>query len=370
MRQGQGRVLAALLLGAGCGGDGGDGSGGAGEANSSTGGGIDFSEVSTSTSGEASGETTFGPPTTGPQTTTVDPDQLTSGCGEVTVTLEPVIPTIVLLIDQSGSMTADFGGQERWDAVYATLMDPTDGVVAQLESQVRFGVTLYTSEDGNDGGECPILTSVEAALDNRDAIDAAYAPSQPNDETPTGESLQAVATSLAALQAEGPKAIVLATDGEPDTCETPNPQEGQPEALAAAEFAFGEGISTFIISVGNDVGAEHLQQMANVGVGKDPDDANPAPYYEALDAAQLVDAFNEIVGSFISCDLVIDGEVDLEQACEGTVKLDGEELECGTAWDVPDETTLRLLGAACETLKDGASHTVDASWPCGAVVIP
>lgn len=328
--------------------------------------GIDLTVGGESSSSGDDPVVTSGPP----PTTTADPDALTSGCGEVTVTLEPVIPTIVLLIDQSGSMTADFGGQDRWAAVYETLMNPDDGVVAQLESQVRFGVTLYTSEDGNDGPKCPILTSVEAALDNRAAIDMEYGPANPNDETPTGESLQAVATSLSALDFEGPKAIVLATDGEPDTCETPNPQEGQPEALAAAEFAFGEGISTFIISVGDEVGADHLQQMANVGVGKDADDPMPAPYYEALDAGQLVDAFNEIIGTFISCELSIDGEVDLEQACEGTVKLDGEELECGVDWEVPEETTLILLGQACETLKDGASHTVDASWPCGAVVIP
>ncbi|MGH1345529.1 MAG: vWA domain-containing protein [Nannocystales bacterium] len=330
--------------------------------------GIDF----TAGASTGEGESSSGPfaTTTSPPTTTANPDGLTSGCGEVTVMLEPVVPTIVLLIDQSGSMTADFGEQDRWASVYETLMDPDDGVVAQLQSQVRFGVTLYTSEDGNDGRECPILTSVEAALDNRDAIDAEYAPANPNDETPTGESLEAVAISLAALEFEGPKAIVLATDGEPDTCDTPNPQEGQPEALAAAAFAFSEEISTFVISVGDEVGADHLQEMANVGVGKDANDPMPAPYYEALDAGQLVDAFNEIVGTFISCELTIDGEVDLEKACEGTVTLDGEELECGTDWDVPNETTLLLIGAACDTLKDGASHSVDASWPCDVVVIP
>ncbi len=319
------------------------------------------SDASTSTSGTA---------TTDPPDPTEDPDLLTSGCGEVTATLEPSIPTIVLLIDQSGSMTSEFGDQDRWSAVYDTLMDETDGVVAQLQSQVRFGMTLYTSEDGNEGGECPLLTSVEVALDNRDAIDAAYDPADPVDETPTGESLEAVAAVLADVQAEGPKAIVLATDGEPDTCETPNPQEGQPEALAAAAGAFAQDIQTFVISVGDEVGADHLQQLANVGVGKDPDDPAPAPYYEALDAGQLVAAFDEIIGSFISCELSIEGEVDLEQACEGTVELDGEPLECGVDWEVVDESTLRLLGAACETLKDGASHEVDASWPCGVIAIP
>lgn len=306
-----------------------------------------------------------GPPTGMP------PEITDGGCAEVQVVVEPIIPTLVLLVDQSGSMTGDFGGQPRWDAMYETLMDPVDGVVASLQSQVRFGLTLYTSENGSlDGGECPLLTTVDPALDNRDAIDGVFAPADPVDETPTGESLAAVAQQLAEFNADGPKGIVLATDGEPDTCAQPNPQDGQPEALAAAELAFELGITTHIISVGDDVGADHLQQMANVGVGRAPDDAMPAPYYQALDAQQLVEAFEEIIGTFVSCTLTIDGEVDLEQACDGTVTLDGVELECGTDYDLPDASTLELLGDACATLKDGQEHSVQASWPCGAVNIP
>lgn len=302
--------------------------------------------------------------------TGMPPEFTNGGCVDVMVQVEPIIPTLVLLVDQSGSMTSDFSGQERWDAVYETLMDPADGVLATLESQVRFGLTLYTSEDGFDGGECPLLTGVEPMLDNRAAIDAVYSGAQPVDETPTGESLMAVADQLAAFEADGPKGIVLATDGEPDTCAQPNPQEGQPEALDAAEAAFDLGITTYIISVGDDVGAEHLQEMANVGVGKAPDDPMPAPYYQALDAAQLVAAFEEIIGSFVSCELLIDGEVDLSQACDGTVTLDGVELECGVDYDLPNPTTLELLGEACAILQDGEDHTVNASWPCDAVNIP
>lgn len=292
------------------------------------------------------------------------------GCVDVQVQVEPIIPTLVLLVDQSGSMTTDFAGQERWDAVYETLMDPADGVVATLQGSVRFGLTLYSSVDGFEGGECPLLTTVEPALDNRDPIDAVYGPAVPIDETPTGESLAAVAQALADFQADGPKGIVLATDGEPDTCEQPNPQEGQQVSLDAAAQAFDLGITTFVISVGDEVGAEHLQQMANVGVGKAPDDPAPAPYYQALDAQQLVDAFEEIIGTFVSCELLVDGIVDLEQACDGTVFLDGMELECGTDYELPDPSILRLLGEACATLQDGGEHTVDASWPCDAVEIP
>jgi hypothetical protein len=304
-------------------------------------------------------------------TTTGMPPDLTSGeCVDVQVQVEPIVPTLVLLVDQSGSMTADFAGQERWDAIYETLMDPADGVVASLQSSVRFGLTLYSSIDGFEGGQCPLLTTVEPALDNHGPIDAVFAPADPIDETPTGESLAAVAQALAAFPADGPKGIVLATDGEPDTCAQPNPQEGQAESLDAAAQAFDLGITTYVISVGNEVGADHLQRMANVGVGKAPDDPLSAPYYQALDAQQLVDAFEEIIGAFVSCELLIDGEVDLAQACDGTVWLDGVELECGTDYEVPTPTVLRLLGQACATLQDGGEHTVDASWPCGAVAIP
>jgi hypothetical protein len=215
-----------------------------------------------------------------------------------------------------------------------------------------------------------MLTAIPPALNNFGAIDAVYSLEEPIDETPTGESLDLVAIDLAAFDEEGPKAIVLCTDGEPDTCATPNPQDGQPEAIAAAQNAFSMDIQTFVIAVGDEVGAPHLQEMANVGVGKMPDDPMPAPYYEALDAAELVAAFEEIIGTFISCELTIDGMVDVEQACEGTVLLDGMVLECGTDWDVPDEDTLLILGEACDLLKDGDNHTVEASWPCDAVVIP
>jgi hypothetical protein len=293
------------------------------------------------------------------------PEEDPEDCPEVEVETDPVIPTVVLLVDQSGSMSDDFSGQPRWEAVYETLMDPDEGVVKPLETTVRFGLTLYSGEDGM----CPALTEVAPALDNHAAIDAVYAGAGPLAETPTGDSLAPVAETLAALAEDGPKVIVLATDGEPDTCEQPNPQEGQDEALAAAQAAFAMGIQTYIISVGAEISHEHLQEMANAGVGLDPMGPEQAPYYQALDAGDLLGAFDDIIGSFISCTLELDGVVDLEQACEGTVFLDDQELECNVDWQLPDSSTLQLIGEACDILKNGDPHTVTATWPCDAVEI-
>lgn len=336
-----------------------DEGGGQGSADSTT-GGIDFTESNGSmkldlpaTGGIGTGQAEGG-----------------SGCADVQVMVEPETPTIMLLVDQSGSMTSDFSGMQRWDAVYGTLMDPVDGVIKPLESEIRFGLTLYTSENGDDGPMCPMLTEVPPALDNYAAMDAVFGPAKPVDETPTGESLDAVATKLAAFPEPGPKAIVLATDGEPDTCAEPNPQNGQPEALAAAQNAYAMGIKTYILSVGTEVGEDHLQEMANAGVGLDPQDPMKAPFWVALDAQDLADAFDQIVGGFVSCTLELDGIVDLDDFCEGTVLLDGVPLECPVDWELIDEQHIEILGEACDILQDGDAHTLEANFPCGTVSIP
>ncbi len=292
------------------------------------------------------------------------------GCAAVEVTVGPTTPTVMLLVDQSGSMTDDFGGQERWQAVYDTLMDPADGVVKPLEASVRFGLALYSSEDGFEGGECPIVTEVAPTLDNHAAIQQVYEPAAPLDETPTGESLEVVAAALAALAFDGPKLVVLATDGEPDTCAEPNPQNGQAVALAAAQAAHALGVETYIISVGDEISQDHLQEMANAGVGLDPQGAQDAIYYQALDATELLEAFDAIISGVVGCTFELDGIVDLEVVCEGTVELDGVELECGVDWQLLDPSTLEILGEACTTLEGGGSHTLTATWPCGAVEIP
>ena len=73
-----------------------------------------------------------GPPTG------IPPEITDGGCAEVQVQVDPIIPTLVLLVDQSGSMDSDFSGQPRWDALYETLMDPATGVVTTWPAWFRF----------------------------------------------------------------------------------------------------------------------------------------------------------------------------------------------------------------------------------------
>jgi hypothetical protein len=289
-------------------------------------------------------------------------------CPNVTVAFEKRVPTVVLLVDQSGSMTDNFGGDTRWNVARDALVNGTNGIVKILEKEVRFGLALYTSKDGFAGGTCPLLTEVDVSLSNYANIRNRLMAASPIDETPTGESITAVAKKLADPAIPGPKYIVLATDGEPDTCAEPNPQNGQKVAIDAAKAAYAMGIQTFYISVGSEVSASHAQQMANAGQGLDPLGTKKAKYYVASDAASMKAAFDAIIYGVRSCTFKLNAKV--VDSTKGNVTLDGSKLTYndGNGWKLsPDGTEVELVGSACETIKSG-DHSISAQFACGAVV--
>ncbi|MCA9608798.1 MAG: VWA domain-containing protein, partial [Myxococcales bacterium] len=219
--------------------------------------------------------------------------------------------------------------------------------------------------------ECPVITEVPPDLSNYAAIEAVYAANQPEDETPTGESILAVMDTLLNDPAPGDKVIVLATDGEPDTCAEPNPQNGQPEAIAAVTHAYESGIRTYIISVGTDVGMRHLQDVANAGVGHGPGDPD-APFWVAGDDMGLRDALTAIIGGELSCVVTLEGMIqDPDLACTGTVLLNGLPVPCDdpNGWRVIDATHIELRGDACDTLQTTPAATLEATFPCDVVLI-
>jgi hypothetical protein len=297
----------------------------------------------------------------------------TTACGEAQVTFEKRIPYVVLLVDQSGSMTENFGNGTRWSVMRDALLDEQDGIVKRLEDEVRFGLALYTSFDGFDGGACPMLDEVDAAFGNYESIKAVYDAAKPEDDTPTGESILAVAKQLEKIYVEGatPKVIVLATDGHPDTCGEPDPQNGQEESIAAAQEAHSMGIKTFVISVGDEIGDKHLQDMANAGRGLQVGGSTNADFYRALDQDELYGAFETIVNGVRDCVFTLDGEIVEGFEDEGQVVLDGTQLgkDDPDGYKVNNPKEIELVGQACETIQDG-DHDLNISFPCGGYEAP
>jgi hypothetical protein len=288
----------------------------------------------------------------------------TEDCPLLDVILVPQTPTLMLVVDQSGSMDQAFGNGTRWTVITDVLINPMTGIVQQFASEMRLGLTLYSWDD-TGGLECPTLTEVPPALDNAAPIEMTMANALPLAQTPTGESLEIIWPQLDAFPEPGRKFIVLATDGEPDTCAVPDPQMGQPESLAAVNAAYAAGIETFIISVGDEVSEMHLQEMANAGQGVQMGDPN-AEFYLALDPAALTDAFQDILAGVRSCQLDLDTPLTAEDAATCSVEVNGTVVPLGdpNGWQLNTPTEVELLGTACDALQTGTS-SVQMECSCG-----
>jgi len=288
-----------------------------------------------------------------------------ANCPAVNFTATAVTPSIQLLIDRSGSMAESIGNTSRYNAIRTSLVDPTNGVVTKLQTKAYFGASLYSTDS-----PCPKLYSVNRALNNRDAIAGLINSQSPAGNTPTGPSIaQAVASFAASPPPTGsPPIIVLATDGLPNGCGSNDTNAGQVQSVNAAGAAYAAGIRLFILAVGNGINDAHLQAMANAGAGVQTGQPN-APFFISNTPQDLTNAFNQIIGGVLSCELTISGMVEPTQAQFGTVTLNGMTLQYGTDWTLSSPSTIKLVGQACDALKNAMNPVVTASFPCGTVIL-
>jgi hypothetical protein len=229
-------------------------------------------------------------------------------CQEGKYKFEPKIPTVFLIVDQSGSMfkcrtqggAMDPTGKEcanHADTSWYPLRDGVLAVLQQLQMDVRFGFASFTGEIGD--AMCPTLKPVLPALSNQGAIAASYNALLPpkKGETPTRKALEQVAAILKADSAPGEKFILFVTDGEPDYCDDgnalcpPDSVVGELQSLSAANLkTLVMGISSPLTTISDGV----LQAFANAGAGQPV--APPFPPGQTLDLNAFYDQCNFIAG--------------------------------------------------------------------------
>jgi hypothetical protein len=355
-------------------------------------------------------------------------------CQELSVVPTRQVPTVEILVDDSSSMyEPDSLHPNPWEMLYAALMDPATGAIKPLADQVRFGFASFRSPKGisvpEDDDACAQIVTVPIALSNYDAIDTVYqsvgkdarmpqgcgdTPNTANCgqtqwDTPTGHSIAKVATDLAAYSADPPgkKYILFVTDGTPNTCLVGDPNCGQDIAIAAVQNAFTSGIGTFVIGVGDIInemcdaqagrcGANHLQDIANAGVGQPvappPDSfwyqqcatkqsgtnpgtpvatyaasdaaAGTATFYTATDAAELKTALAGLLNDVISCTVDMNAIVTGDPAL-GNVAVGGvpQTYADPNGWMLEANAySVTLQGTACDAFKAGS--TLNISFPC------
>src|SRR5439155_23630067 len=134
--------------------------------------------------------------------------------------------------------------------------------------------------------------------------------------------------------AGSPPIILLATDGDPNSCSNGNDNGA---SVAATKAAYAAGIQTFIVGLAG-LNTQFLQDIANAGTGKptgqNPGCGNCSAFYTASDPASLAAAFTSIIGGIVSCDLTLSGMVDPNSANQGIVTVNGMVLMYGTDWTI------------------------------------
>lgn len=329
------------------------------------------------------------------------------GCNDLEVEFESITPTILVLVDRSSSMfdqpLADY--PNRWEPLKEALVG-RHGVVTSFQRGIRFGFAAYSHQAQNGAGACPLFNATEIGTNNYETIKDEYDavssdlvdPSVPpvNDsnpskgETPTGAALRAATDILSNFSAVGPKYILLVTDGEPDTCQAPDPQCGQDESIAAAQAAYAQGIGIYTIGVG-EIGLSHLQDLANAGSGL-PVQQRPLPanceefqfnqgtystsggnatVFNPSDPEQLKADIAGVVGSTRSCVYTMNEEVELDKAHLGTVLVNDvmARYDDKDGWRMNSPTELELLGASCIAVKTTINPDVFISFPCDSFVV-
>jgi hypothetical protein len=304
-------------------------------------------------------------------------------CADVQFEVTNVVPTVVLLIDRSASMSqedldAENPGVTRWDALKTALLDPA-GVIASLQDQVRFGVVFYAGGASGRDATCPVLdeggdpaTLMPPRMGLLADFTTYFQPLDTLPDTPTGESVAFATGELSAFKEMGPKFIVLATDGEPDLCSDRQEPSGRDRSLAEVTAAYTAGVTTFVISVGTEVGQAHLTEIANAGQGFPVTDMPATPrFYQVTTQQSLASAFEQIITGTRSCTLSLNGEINPTLADRGEVLLDGAAVPKSDTdgWRVVDGSTIELVGSACDSIQAG-KHMLSASFPCEVIVKP
>jgi len=282
-------------------------------------------------------------------------------CEAVTVAIDELRPALTLVVDQSLSMRyrypTDDSPTTRWSLVGDALFEPNFGVVKQFETTVRFGIAFFTSRPGS----CPILNEVSAKVRNYEPLNLLYRSLRPDGDTPTGDALQQVVSELSQTPSQGPRYILLVTDGNPDTCLQPNPDQGQPEAVAAAQRAYAAGIELYVLGISNGIAGENLQQLANAGKGRpinwvygvDPGAAQP---FQASDnVLELAEQFSDILSGIPLCEVRLQRDVASSELGNAHVVLDGQPLTYSVSdgYVLKDSQHLAIVGNACEAIKAG-----------------
>lgn len=294
------------------------------------------------------------------------------------VPLLPAVPTVMFVIDRSGSMQEDLDGRtdagvSRWRLLQSTLTT----VLPPLDAKVAMGVLLYPIRA--DACAAPTTVDLSPVLGNATRLLSFFNSSMPLGGTPTADAVDVAAQHLRTLRtATSARALILATDGAPncnealfnDTCvctSTPqvNPNCDAPThclddvvTIGRLQSIFAQGMPTYVIGLGSSLNQFSSTLDAMAVAGGVPRQGIGPRYYSVANQSELTDAFNRVTSQLTRCTFLLNG---LSANDTFVVQVDGVDVPQGpNGWEWLNQTNgeLALHGTACDQAAAGALATV------------
>ena len=343
----------------------------------------------------------------------------------------PKIPTVLMMVDRSGTMFAQQG-----DNPWTTLRDGVLPVVQELDAQVRFGFIAIT---GEISGMCPMIDEVAPADSGYAAVSTKYMSlTRPAvGESPGMLGLQRAYELLKADPTEGDKYVLFVTDGEQDYCGNGNPLCPTDSVVYWLQKLKADGVHTFIFGLPANISGSipydvTLQAFANAGAGEPAmaalgpnqtvdniynecfyggdmnaagwktefataakvDDATTVGIDESktlgnysatsgtakvfkpdpTDQAALTEQFRAVLAGVKSCTFDLGGDIKIiqELLSEAHVFVEGQEvpldLTMTNGWHMPTPTQIELVGEACANWRMPMNNKIDWDFPCKVIV--
>jgi hypothetical protein len=295
-------------------------------------------------------------------------------CASVNQGATPQPPDILILLDRSGSMewSADAtcmrncGANSRWRQV----TDALNQVVPMTDTTVNWGLKFFGSSNSCNVTAPP---DVAIAAGNGQMIMTRIGSTTTGSPTPTRLGVNAGAAYMATLTDTNPKYLLLATDGEP-TCNPDLPATNMNDSDAAGAQqavtdALNLGFKTFVIGIGDTMGAATLNQMAiNGGV---PQTGGATSFYQVTDTASLVATLQTILGRVGSCQFDI-GVAPNPMTSNDLIDVFGDgmpiprDMSHMDGWDYSNaaHTAIEVYGPRCDAVKAGTTMNVTVTFRC------
>ncbi len=249
-------------------------------------------------------------------------------CGEQQSMFEVVEPNIYILLDTSSSM-----GSSGISSAQSSLNQIADA----LASDVRFGFGNYFT------GSCPGLNHrLDMGLHTAAALKSSWAGLAASGGTPTAGALDAVLNQGLLSDPNDPidmqraKALVLVTDGEPNSCETNGNSQNRAMALANA------GIPVYVVGFNFGGNESTLQAIATAG--------GTANYYTANNTNALTATLQSIAAQAIACSYVLNPAP--QDPNKIWVEIAGNAVARNDYTYDATTNTLSLSQTACTTLQN------------------